>query len=112
VRFYPVGCIWLSLLAGSLPAADLYTLGPDSAVQAVPHGEVRTGTFAASTIFPGSTRDYIVYVPKQYDPKKSACLMVFFDGINLMKVDGSLRVPVVFDNLIAKKAMPVTMPWR
>ena len=62
-----------------------------------------------SKIFPGTTRDYFVYVPKQYDASKPACLMVFFDGGGFMKADGQFRVPVVFDNLIAKKEMPVTI---
>jgi enterochelin esterase family protein len=48
-------------------------------------------------------------VPKQYDPAKPAALMVFCDGGGFAKVDGSYRVPVVFDNLIAKKEMPVTI---
>jgi enterochelin esterase family protein len=48
-------------------------------------------------------------VPKQYDPAKPACLMVFFDGAGMMRADGQYRVPVVFDNLIAKKEMPVTI---
>ena len=99
----------LLIVTASLRAADDYKPGPDSQVQAVPHGEVRQGTFATSTIFLGTTRDYFVYVPKQYDPAKPACLMVFFDGAGMMKPDGAFRVPVVFDNLIAKKEMPVTI---
>ena len=70
---------------------------------------MRQATFASSTIFPGTTRDYFVYVPQQYDPAKPACLMVFFDGAGFVKADGQFRVPVVFDNLIAKKQMPVTI---
>jgi enterochelin esterase family protein len=35
--------------------------------------------------------------------------MVFQDGGGYVKRDGSWRVPVVFDNLIAKKEMPVTV---
>ena len=96
-------------LAPSLRAADVYKPGPDSERQDVPHGEVRQATLASSAIFPGTTRDYFVYVPKQYDPAKPACLMVFFDGGGFLKADGQWRVPVVFDNLIAKKEMPVTI---
>jgi enterochelin esterase family protein len=62
-----------------------------------------------SRIFPGTTREYIVYVPKQYDAARPACLMVFFDGGGFMRPDGQFRVPVVFDNLIAKQQMPVTI---
>ena len=93
----------------SLHAADDYVLGPDSKPQEVPHGEVRQAKFEASKIFPGTTRDYFVYVPKQYRADRPACLMVFFDGAGMMGANGSYRVPVVFDNLIAKGDMPVTI---
>ena len=35
-------------------------------------GEVTKYTFDNSKIFPGTTRDYWVYVPKQYDPATPA----------------------------------------
>lgn len=108
VRFFP-NLFALIALASTLHAADDYQLGPDSQPQNVPHGQVRQATFATSKVFPGTTREYFVYVPKQYDPAKPACLMVFFDGGGFMKADGQFRVPVVFDNLIAKKEMPVTI---
>jgi enterochelin esterase-like enzyme len=96
------------MLSPRLAAAD-YKLGRDSEPQSVPHGEVRQGSFVTSAIFPGTTRDYFVYVPKQYDGSKPACLMVFFDGAGFMRADGAFRVPVVFDNLIAKKEIPITI---
>jgi enterochelin esterase family protein len=98
-------------LATSLAAqaADDYTLGPDSQLQEVPHGEVRKATFDQSKIYPGTTREYFVYIPKQYDAAKPAALMVFLDGGGFAKPDGGYRVPVVFDNLIARKEMPVTI---
>lgn len=98
----------LALSAFAL-AIDDYKLGPDSQPQNVPHGEVRQAVFAQSKIFGGTTHDYWVYVPKQYAAAKPACLMVFFDGGGMAKADGQYRVPVVFDNLIAKKEMPVTV---
>jgi enterochelin esterase-like enzyme len=101
--------IALLFAATPLLAADDYKFGPDSQVQTVPHGEVRTAKFTASKVFPGTTRDYFVYVPKQYDPAKPACLMVFFDGAGMMSATGSYRVPVVLDNLIARGEMPVTI---
>ena len=110
MRFHSVP---LALLAAVLPlslvAADDYPLGPDSKPQDVPHGEVRQAVFAASKVFPGTTRDYFVYVPPQYRADRPACLMVFFDGAGMMSATGAYRVPVVFDNLIAKKDMPVTI---
>jgi enterochelin esterase family protein len=109
VRFYPLLLALVLGLSSGVRAADDYKLGPDSEPQAVPKGEVRQATFVASKVFPGTTRDYFVYVPKQYHALKPACLMVFFDGAGMMKADGSYRVPVVFDNLIAKKEVPVTI---
>jgi enterochelin esterase family protein len=75
----------------------------------VPQGEVRHGTFEQSQIFPGTSREYWVYVPQQYDAAKPACLMVFFDGGAYVKRDGAVRAPVVFDNLTAKGEIPVTI---
>ena len=99
----------LLLATSPLGAADDYKIGPDSQVQDVPHGEVRSAKFTASAVFPGTTRDYYVYVPKQYDPATPACLMVFFDGGGFFSPTGSFRVPAVFDNLIARGEMPVTI---
>ena len=99
----------LVLLSTFALAADDYVLGPDSQPQEVPHGEVKKAIFDQSKIFPDTTREYSVYVPKQYNAAKPACLMVFFDGGGYAKADGATRVPVVFDNLIAKKEMPVTV---
>ena len=67
-----------------------------------PKGEVLKFTFDASKIFPGTTRDVWVYVPKQYDPKTPACVYVNQDGVQY-------KAPEVFDRLIAEKAMPVTV---
>ncbi len=98
------------ILATSIArSADDYQPGPDAQPQAVPHGEVRLGKFASSKIFPGTTRDTFVYVPSQYDPAQPACLMVFFDGAGFFRAEGQFRLPIVFDNLIAKKQMPVTI---
>ncbi len=97
------------LIAAPVFAIDDYKLGPDSQPQDVPHGEVKKAVLEDSKIFPGTTHDYWVYVPKQYDGKKPACLMVIFDGGGYQKPDGGTRATVVFDNLIAKKEMPVTI---
>lgn len=68
----------------------------------VPKGEVLKFRFSTSKIFPGTVRDYWVYVPKQYDPAKPACLYVNQDGVQF-------NAPAVFDQLIEKKEMPVTI---
>jgi enterochelin esterase family protein len=94
---------------GTLHAAEEYPLGPDSQRQAgVPQGTVTHYTWT-SKVFPGTLRDYWVYVPAQYTPDKPACFMVFQDGESFLKEDGRARIPIVFDNLIAKHEMPVTI---
>jgi enterochelin esterase family protein len=92
------------------PQDDQYVLGPDSQVKAgVPQGKVTQHVWNQSKVFPGTTRDWWVYVPAQYDASKPANVMVFCDGGGFVKADGQFRVPVVFDNLIAQGEMPVTI---
>jgi enterochelin esterase-like enzyme/sugar lactone lactonase YvrE len=98
-----------TVLAGAVWAAEDYPLGPDSQRQpGVPQGKVTRYTWT-SKIFPGTVRDYWIYVPAQYTPDKPACVMVFEDGTSYVKEDGRARIPIVFDNLIAKHDMPVTI---
>ena len=106
------------LLAISLFGADpkkpdydaQYVLGPDSQEKAgVPKGEVTEYELTDSKAFPGYGRKWALYVPKQYDPSKEACLMIFQDGLGYASRTGQWRVPVVFDNLIAQGKMPVTI---
>jgi enterochelin esterase family protein len=107
----PTCCATLLLLIAAPFAAaiDDYKLGPDSMEQpGVPKGKVTKSTWK-SEIFPGTVRDYWVYVPAQYDEKKPACVMVFQDGGAYQNPKGDFRVPAVFDNLIHKKEMPVTI---
>lgn len=87
-----------------------YKLGPDSVKrhEGVPEGRVEKFSWT-SQIYPDTLRDVWVYIPKQYDGSKPACLMVFQDGQGCISEKGEWRVPIVFDNLIAKKDMPVTI---
>src|SRR5882762_4079911 len=95
------------LAIGMLCRADDYVLGPDSDRHAnVPHGKVTKYEWT-SKIYPGTVRDYWVYVPAQYKPEKPACTMVFQDGITFVNEAGAFRTPVVFDNLIGKGELPV-----
>ena len=68
----------------------------------VPAGEITKFVFDHSRIFPGTTRFYWIYVPRQYDPAKPACLFVDQDSIQF-------KSPNVFDRLIAEGKMPVTI---
>lgn len=87
-----------------------YPLGSDSfRHDDVPQGRITTHEWKESQVFPGTVRRYYVYVPAQYDATKQAALMVFQDGHAYVKEDGEFRVPVVFDNLIHKGDMPVTI---
>ena len=87
-----------------------YVLGPDSQEKAgVPKGTVTEYEMADSKAFPGYGRKWALYVPKQYDPSKEACLMIFQDGLGYSNAKGQWRVPTVFDNLIAQGKMPVTI---
>ncbi len=91
------------LVSFSVHAADEYPVHPDSKKQeGVPQGEVLKFEFNKSKVYPGTTREYWVYVPKQYDGKTPACLYVNQDAVQW-------NAPTVFDNLIHKKDMPVTI---
>src|SRR6187200_760065 len=85
------------------PPAEKYPVDSASVEHAgVPKGEVLKFTFDQSKIFPGTWREYWVYVPAQYKADKPACVYVNQDGIQW-------KAPTVFDNLIHNKEMPVTI---
>src|SRR5512135_309032 len=85
-----------------------YTLGPDSQPQpGVPRGEVTQFHHRSERIYPGVERDYWLYVPRQYTGAQPACLMVFQDGGGYM--GPNIQAQVVFDNLIHRGDMPVTV---
>ena len=46
----------------------------------VPKGKIIKKEFAESKIYPGTVRDYWIYVPDQYNPEKPTCFMIFQDG--------------------------------
>ena len=81
------------LFAGWAWAAEEYPLGPDSQRQpGVPQGTVMKYTWT-SKIFPGTVRDYWVYVPAQYMAEKPACVMLFEDGKRYVNEDGRIAHP-------------------
>jgi sugar lactone lactonase YvrE/enterochelin esterase-like enzyme len=89
-------------LTSLLPLLILLGKPGRTAADDVPKGEVTKYTFNQSKVFPGTVRDYWVYVPKQYDPAKPACVYVNQDGVQY-------NAPAVFDQLIHKKEMPVVI---
>src|SRR5215475_10646842 len=81
-----------------------YPPHPDSQEQpGVPKGEVLKFTFENSKVFPGTGREYWVYVPAQYTPDKPACVYVNQDG----QKDLQWKANIVFDNLIDKTYIAV-----
>ncbi len=99
-------CLLMSVLVVRAEAQE----HPDRVVQpSVPQGKMTSGQFNESNVFPGTKRDYSVYVPAQYKVDEPAALMVFMDGGGYSNTKGGFRVPIVFDNLIHQKRMPVTI---
>jgi enterochelin esterase family protein len=74
----------------------------------VPQGRVEAARLK-SQIFRDTVRQYWVYVPAQVDAAKPAAVMVFQDGHKYVNVEQEYRVPIVFDNLIHRGEMPVTI---
>jgi len=91
----------LTAATPALRAADDYPPGPDSKPQPnVPQGELIKFDFASSKIFPGTTREVTLYVPRQYDATQPACVYLNQDGVQW-------NAPTVLDNLLARGEIPV-----
>jgi enterochelin esterase family protein len=60
--------------------------------------------WSQSSVYPGTTRDWYVYVPAQYDPGTPAALWVGMDAFG-----SSQEGRTTLDNLIFKGDMPVTI---
>jgi len=97
----------LPVLTTSVSAQESYPVHPDSVEkEGVPRGKVEGPFKWRSDIFPGTVRDYWVYVPAQYDAAKPACVLVVQDGLNRAR---GWKLPTVMDNLIHAGDMPVTI---
>ena len=91
---------------------EYYPSPPESTLQeGVPEGDLHPHTWTESKSFPGTEREFLVYIPKQYDGSKPASLIVFQDGLRHAdrELSGGLRTPNVLDNLIASGDLPVTI---
>ncbi|HUX88992.1 MAG TPA: alpha/beta hydrolase-fold protein [Chloroflexota bacterium] len=85
---------------------EVYRTHPDSLPRPdVPKGAVTQQPVWHSNIFPGTVRNWWLYVPAQYRPEEPAAVMVFQDGGRHYKD----HIPTVFDNLIATGEMPPTI---
>jgi sugar lactone lactonase YvrE/enterochelin esterase-like enzyme len=93
---------YISHLAFAFSACVAFAQASDAPGHLIQKGEVLEFTLANSKVFPGTTRQFWIYVPAAYDPEKPACLYVHQDGI-------ANKAPAVFDELIAKGEMPATI---
>lgn len=95
--------LFLQIAIFSQIPTEIYTVDSASVERTgIPKGEVIKLTLDSCRIFPGTSRDYWIYIPAQYRPDQPACVYVNQDGIQW-------NAPTVFDNLIASKEMPVTI---
>ena len=97
----------VAISMGSAIAQQAYNVRSpyDPATQKVAEemqGEVMKFVLDDSEIYPGTKREVLVYVPRQYDGTRPACLLVCMDGI-------LYDATTVMDNLIASGEMPVTI---
>ena len=104
-----IGVLWTfevnGQARGPVRQLEAYIPDPDNSFRpGVPKGDVIPMTKHTSKVFEGVTRDWWVYVPKQYDAAKPACVMVFQDGQWARN-----WAPPAFDNLIHRGEMPVTI---
>lgn len=83
---------------------EAHTLGEN-----IPPGKLHGPFEFHSAIFADTVRRYWIFVPAQYQPSKPASLLVFQDGQRATNPGGSLRVPTVMANLIARGDLPVTI---
>jgi len=94
---------------GSEPQAGPYYAPPEAIgpLGGAPAGSLSREAFHESRIYEGFKFRYQVYVPSQYRREHPAALMVFQDGRSTyLEI---LKTPQVFDNLIHRGAMPVTI---
>ncbi len=97
----------LRRLRGRGRPLEVYATHSDSRPQpGARHGTLTAHEGWRSKVFPGTTRNWWVYVPAQLQELSAddACVMVFQDGQGPKEY-----VPTVFDNLIARGDMPVTV---
>lgn len=85
-----------------------YPVLEDSKVkEGVPQGEILGPFIHESDAFPETVREFFIYVPAQYKKETPAALMVSFDGYNM--AINKWKLPVVLDNLIDSKEVPITI---
>jgi enterochelin esterase-like enzyme len=91
----------------NVPNKEPYILGEDSKKQQdVPEGNITKYHWSSKVHYPGTGRDYWLYVPKQYKSDHPACLMIFQDG-GLYLFGKEMQATIVLDNLIHRGEIPI-----
>ncbi|MEM9480944.1 MAG: SMP-30/gluconolactonase/LRE family protein [Verrucomicrobiota bacterium] len=107
--------LFLLLLGITLPNAlgqqkkpiEDYPVPPEAVEkESTPKGRMKDGTFTSPEIFPGTVRDYTIYIPHAHDGSTPACLMVFQDGHKVVRSPLGKRMPIVLDNMIQDGELP------
>ncbi len=100
----------LAVLMTSIASAqvrDEYPKPAEAEVKAgTPQGKLEGPFEFRSQIFPGTVREYWVYVPAQYDVAKPPCLMIVQDGLGHAK---GMNLPTVLDNMIHSGEVPIQL---
>jgi enterochelin esterase family protein len=95
-----------AFFAANMELEEPYTLGADSfARPGVPCAAISKHHWVSRSVYPGTERDYWLYVPQQYDAATPACLMVFQDGD--LYLGPQVNAGIVMDNLIHAGEIPV-----
>ncbi len=99
-----IALLFILALSSVLPAQENYEPHPDSQTQdGVLVGKVEGPFTWQSEIYPGTVREYWVYVPAQYDAERPTPVFVVQDGLGLAN---QWKLPVVLDNLIHQGDVP------
>lgn len=107
-RIVPLVCMLLLCPRWAAAAEDYQHSADSKPRRGVPRGKVSEHVWT-SKLYGGTLHKYYLYVPAQYRSTQPAALMVFQDGHAYVDPKGHFRAPIVFDNLIHQKAMPVTI---
>jgi gluconolactonase len=99
-----VGLLLAFTTLGAAQEEPSYPVPPEAESHAgVPQGKIEGPFKLSSQVYPGTERDYWLYIPAQYDAEKPACTIIVQDGLNRAK---EWRLPQVLDNLIHRKEVP------
>ncbi len=102
-------CLVVIITGIALPIQAAKPTSDREILPGTPRGSVVKMPEWNSKVFPGTKREWWIYVPAQYRADAAAAVMVFQDGHDYVRTNGGWRVAAVFDNLIHKGEMPVTI---